>query len=72
MPTSRNRFSATHLAGLHPDEAFQIEHAMTPAQRGPLFDELEKPEFRKLRSDLAAQRFAWALVAGVREGLQAE
>ena len=54
MPT-RKQFSAAHLAKLHPDEAYQRELSMTVAQRRALYADLEKPEFRRLRADLASR-----------------
>ena len=67
MPTSRERSAAARLAKLHPDEAFAEEQAMTPTQRRALFEELEKPEYRKLRSNLSGRLFAYCLNAHLRE-----
>ena len=66
MPT-RNQFTAARLAKLPADQAYQEEQAMTPTQRRALFEELEKPEFRKLRSGLSARLFADCLKAHLRE-----
>jgi hypothetical protein len=67
MTTSRKQSIAARLAKLPREEAFQEMLALSPPERKALYEDLDKPEFRELDSDLTASLFAKSLNEAVME-----